>query len=392
VFVVCIESGPKCAAQDTNCPPGTFLSKTDFNVARMCGPEENEACPAQLTSVSQSYIGSNNVLMTFVASNGNDGNTATTASTSQSNSLINHVFSMDFGRSRNIQAVEFFNRKSRDYRSIGVTLRIGSSPSWNDNEICATLNDGLIQTYTCNLIGRYMFLVLPAEIARGSALNFNEISAFLGNCTTCPIYSSSLANSLSIKDCFCDPGYTGQNGEVCTVCPLGTNKPESGRHACKCNADSYAINDISGLLLRHTPYIVSDAADWNIVTQRFDSNCGKQTCAGGTGARDAGIVTTGTIAGNGAGAPVVFVGGTATTIMQWGAGSIPVMFTICSVTRYSGLKKQKILNCGSNPAGSKSWFHGHWAGNAGSTSKFSRPRVTLNLTNGQRGVYGSQFL
>jgi len=306
------------------------------------------------------------VLLSFVASNGNDGDIETIASTTQSNALIEHIFYIDFEQIRNIESVKIFNNYMSSGRLIDVTLRIGSSLSWKDNEICATLNDAMIQTYICNLAGRYIFLVLHAENARGNALTFKEIQAFLGDCASCPIYSSSLANSMSVKDCECDPGYTGQNGGVCNQCPLGTNKLERGRHACKCYADSYAINDISGLLLREKPYIVSDAADWNTVTQRFDSKCGMQTCAGNTGARNAGIVTTGTIAGHGAGAPVFFVGGTVDTQMQWGAGSIPADFTICSVTRYSGPRKVILLTCDHNPAGNADWYHGHFLGRAGS--------------------------
>ena len=68
-----------------------------------------------------------------------------------------------------------------------------------------------------------------------------------------------------------------------------------------------------------------------------------QTCAGNTGARSAGTVTTGTVAGNGAATPVAFVGGTTSTrTLQWGAISIANAFTICSVTRYSGATKRKI--------------------------------------------------
>ena len=68
-----------------------------------------------------------------------------------------------------------------------------------------------------------------------------------------------------------------------------------------------------------------------------------QTCAGNTGAKTAAIVTKDTIAGNCAAALVALVGGTTSTKMQWGANSIPSAFTICSVTRYSGLTKQRIL-------------------------------------------------
>jgi len=98
---------------------------------------------------------------------------------------------------------------------------------------------------------------------------------------------------VSITECECDTGYTRKNGGLCIKCPDGTYKLKSGSHACKCDADSYSINEFADLLLREIPLIVSDAADWNTETQRFDSKCGVQTCAGNTGARSAGTVTTG---------------------------------------------------------------------------------------------------
>jgi len=139
------------------------------------------------------------------------------------------------------------------------------------------------------------------------------------------------------------------------------------------------INDFKDLLLREKPYIVSDAADWNTVTQRFDSKCVVQTCAGNTGARSAGTVTTGIASGNGAGALVAFVGGTTSTKSQWGAGSIPGAFTICSVTRYSGATKQRILSAWQNPAGDLNWLHGHWGARAGSKFYGVDSHVNLHL-------------
>ena len=174
---------------------------------------------------------------------------------------------------------------------------------------------------------------------------------------------------MSITDCECDPGYTGANGGVCTQCPLGTNKLQSGGHACKCDADSYLIDDFKDLLLREKPYIVSDAADWNTETQRFDSKCGVQTCAGNTGSLTTGVVTSGTIAGNGARVPIAFVGGDTNSELDWGVGGIPNTFTVCSVTRYSGANKNRVLTGYSSATANKfgviDWLQGHVYGMTG---------------------------
>ena len=110
---------------------------------------------------------------------------------------------------------------------------------------------------------------------------------------------------------------------------------------------------------------MSDAKDWNTTVQRFDSTCGNQTCQGNTGALEPGVVATGTLQNNGARIPVAFVGGNTASRMQWGPGSIPAAFTICSVTRYSGGTRGRILNANGNMAGSRNWLHGHHAGKTG---------------------------
>jgi len=80
----------------------------------------------------------------------------------------------------------------------------------------------------------------------------------------------------------------------------------------------------------------------------------------------AGDVASGTETGNGAGSQVAFVSGNTATRMQWGMASIPAAFTVCSVTRYSGSTRRRILGCSGNPAGNLNWIHGHWNAKAGS--------------------------
>jgi hypothetical protein len=53
------------------------------------------------------------------------------------------------------------------------------------------------------------------------------------------------------------------------------------------------------------------------------------------------------------------VGGTPSTKILWGDLSVPLTFTICSITRYSGEAKQRILGCKN-----LNWLHGHHADTA----------------------------
>ena len=161
------------------------------------------------------------------------------------------------------------------------------------------------------------------------------------------------ASGIHVANSQCNPGSTGPINGDCLPC-------EAGTYMYKEHDDSF-----QNLLRTNTPYIVSDAEDWNTTTQRFDSICGNQTCQGNTGALEAGAVTTGTVQNNGARIPVAFVGGNTASRMQWGPGSIPAAFTICSVTRYSGGARGRILNAQSNSDGSRNWLHGHYASRTG---------------------------
>jgi hypothetical protein len=99
---------------------------------------------------------------------------------------------------------------------------------------------------------------------------------------------------------------------------------------------------------------------------------------GRVGQVTASLVSVGTVAGNGAGAgiSIPYVGGTTSTKVNWGSASIPSTFTICSITRYSGAAKQRILGCTN-----KSWLHGHFGLDekyAGAT--FYGTDISLNYT------------
>ncbi len=76
---------------------------------------------------------------------------------------------------------------------------------------------------------------------------------------------------------------------------------------------------------------------------------------GRVGTLQTGTVSVGNVTGNGAVRPVPYVGGTTGTQISWGAASIPSTFTICSITRYSGATKRRILQCRD-----RNWLHGHW--------------------------------
>jgi hypothetical protein len=107
---------------------------------------------------------------------------------------------------------------------------------------------------------------------------------------------------------------------------------------------------------------VASAVGWDARKAEFQDWSGN----GRVGKLTAGSASVGGIKDNGAGSGiwVPLVGGGTTADINWGDVSVPVTFTICSVSRYSGAAKGRLLQCSS---AQRNWFHGHWAGYAGST-------------------------
>eukprot|EP00960_Hanusia_phi_P058524 763915-Hanusia_phi.AAC.1 len=77
--------------------------------------------------------------------------------------------------------------------------------------------------------------------------------------------------------------------------------------------------------------------------------------------KTAGTVTLTTGSGSGAAANISYIYGDTAAKMAWPSGSIPTNFTVCSVTKYNGANKQRILQCYPS-SGTPNWLHGHWRG------------------------------
>jgi len=172
------------------CPARQFQSELASNVARMCGPAQNESCPVALSTVldgSPATMG-NDGLFTFVAhSQVTDGP---------------HTFRIDLERMRNINYIKFYNRVDLfESRITGALILVGSSALWANNTICATLNINAVQVHNCKMSGKYIFIVAKTA----DALNFLELQVF-SNCITCPATAISLPGSTSPASCGCPAG------------------------------------------------------------------------------------------------------------------------------------------------------------------------------------------
>jgi hypothetical protein len=127
----------------------------------------------------------------------------------------------------------------------------------------------------------------------------------------------------------------------------------SGRNvsACVPGLSDPGADPLADILNLYPAYLMASAESWNPSQQRFMDLSGN----GRVGTLQAGAVSVGSVSGNGADRPIPYVGGTTGTQISWGAASIPSTFTICSITRYSGAEKQRILVCRD-----RDWLHGHF--------------------------------
>ena len=75
--------------------------------------------------------------------------------------------------------------------------------------------------------------------------------------------------------------------------------------------------------------------------------------------RQAGTVATATASGDGAANAVAHITGTTATDLLWPEDSIPTIVTVCSVTRYTGGARGRILHCLDSPTQSINWLQGH---------------------------------
>ena len=127
---------------------------------------------------------------------------------------------------------------------------------------------------------------------------------------------------------------------------------------CTCTDGNYYFT--GGTCVPYFSYGVSGTAPWGIYrAQGYSSTLSKLVEARGNG-RD--VTSTGTITsssgtGNGAVNSVASISGGTSSTLTW-VSSMPVDFTICSITRYTGGANERVLT----GSGSANWLHGHWGG------------------------------
>jgi len=182
--VAAVEAATSCPEP---CPAGQLQSPIASNVARMCGPAEDQPCPTKMSSTHRDGP----------ALHGNDGITNSENNYVHANSDGSEWFKIDFQQTRQLDHIIFFYRPCCASRSLGAEIRVGMSLDPFQNTQCAVLNgNGGAQTHSCQLKGRYIFITHS-----GQYLNFNELQAF-----SAPPTATGLIGIAEPSDCQCLAG------------------------------------------------------------------------------------------------------------------------------------------------------------------------------------------
>ena len=133
----------------------------------------------------------------------------------------------------------------------------------------------------------------------------------------------------------------------------GIPKQYQALYNCVKNATPLSEITIASLLASKPPWAVYGA-------ESFANN--SLPDLRGTAGRNATCVNVNldNAATNGAAVKIPFIFGGTTATVEWPTGSIPANFTICSITRYNGASKSRIL-----VGKTDNWLHGHWGGRRG---------------------------
>jgi len=171
---------------------------------------------------------------------------------------------------------------------------VGSSATWAENAVCATLNVGLIQMHDCAATGRYIFIVLqlgaetinfrefqvvaavePPRLADADAygcvlcdagrfcpgngtsltcsLNtWSAVRVNAGPCDACAVRSFALAagGMVAPEMCQCTAGAEGSSDRNCSLCAAGSfqscdsqKRAHAAEHNATCMARALALGN-----------------------------------------------------------------------------------------------------------------------------------------------------
>jgi hypothetical protein len=116
----------------------------------------------------------------------------------------------------------------------------------------------------------------------------------------------------------------------------------------------------SSIMINYLYTLINNKPPWGIyAAELYNNNVLYEARGNGRNATCSGVILTNG-SGNGASVSIPYLYGSTTSKIDWPNGSIPTNFTVCSITRYNGSNRKRILN-GKNI----NWLHGHYEGTRG---------------------------
>lgn len=299
-----------------------------------------------------------------------------------------------FEREAVVQSVEIQNYDGQ--KMSNFEIRVGNDQSWTNLKsltLCAgalTWTHATSNSYTCTsaVRGRYLYIinganapVLLSEVkVRGYLMPATEACVVCpagsykersgpGTCTACvagkasPVVGSTSNTCTNCGLAGTPNTYSAEGAASCTACPANTNSlvASTSIASCSCNAGYTAVpssltcNNFQTLYNAKKPWAHYTATKWDATTRTLlDQSGNNRNTLPNTLAITKVDPSTAT---DGASNPLTYIKGDITTELFFPENSIPVQFTICSVTRYSNpsTNQNRILTA----AGGKDWLHGH---------------------------------
>jgi len=153
-----------------------------------------------------------------------------------------------------------------------------------------------------------------------------------------------------------------------TPTPIPTQSPTSSKNN---------IVDFLAVISAYKPWGVYYAGNFSV--NKLNDLLGRE---------DRNAIVTGNLnfnnaSGFGANGTIKSVSGDNNTYIEWSANSIPEKFTICSITRYTGINNNKRILTARNATVANDWIHGHKGGKRGVvyyTDYKTNSSPNLNLT------------
>jgi len=237
------------------------------------------------------------------------------------------------------------------------------------NKILMTISSNILQNY--QIINTVSGSITPCIITS----NFVGIDKIYDTTTNCQVQFISLSGIY-----FSDLEYVSLSDNYKSI----FNSPNVGLQEItitgltlyKSLAYNYNVYNISNSNLINLKNLLINKPAWGIYSaESFNNNILYDLTNNNRNAICTGVTLTNG-SGNGASVSIPYLYGSTTSKIDWTNGSIPANFTICSITKYNGSNRQRILT-GKNT----NWTHGHISNTRGTAYYSDRYINDVNIGN-----------